>query len=228
LRIRELAIGDSRLRLLAHSKAKMTPAIEKRLGLFSILVLLGIGLLGIVIALVDLSGADSTSELWKQIKGTVSIIFLIFGILAMLLGLARVWSKYHRRLPHDHVYVRLGTSSIHGIGLFAITQIQKGTRIFYDDSEIVWFKKNSIDDLELTKEVAWLYKDFRVLKNGYYGCPKNFNLITPSWYQNHSDNPNTYWDDEYNLFALKDIEKDEELVIDYRTYSVNTFSNIIA
>jgi SET domain-containing protein len=45
-----------------------------------------------------------------------------------------------------------------------------------------------------------------------------FNVITPSWYLNHSDNPSAYSDDQYSFFALRDIEKGEELTLDYRTY----------
>ncbi|MDE3091068.1 MAG: SET domain-containing protein [Chloroflexota bacterium] len=204
----------------------MTPADEKRLEIFSTVLLLGAGLLGVLISILDLIGADYATEPWKWIKGAVPLILLAVGILAMLLGLARVWSKYKRRLPHDRVYVRLAPSSIHGVGLFAIARIKKGTRIFYDDSKVVWVEKRSIDELALPEEIVKLYTDFCIPKDGYYGCPKNFNLITPSWYLNHSDNPNAYRvGDEYSFFALRDIEKGEELTEDFRVFGINTFSN---
>ena len=42
-------------------------------------------------------------------------------------------------LPHEHVYVRLGASAIHGIGVIAIRHIPKGTNIFANDRvELVW------------------------------------------------------------------------------------------
>lgn|GEM_PF-6707766 len=204
----------------------MTPADEKRLEIFSTVLLLGVGLLGVLISILDLLGTGYENEPWKWIKGAVPLVLLAVGILAMLLGLARVWSKYKKRLPHDRVYVRLAPSAIHGVGLVAIARIKKGTRIFYDDSEIVWFEKRIIEGQGLTEQVVKLYKDFCIPKDGHYGCPKNFNLITPSWYLNHSDNPNAYSDDEYSFFALRDIEKGEELTQDYSAYGINTFSNM--
>jgi hypothetical protein len=52
------------------------------------------------------------------------------------------------KLPHSGVYARLGISGIHGVGVFAITRIPKGTYIFPDDDEeIIGFavRTRSID-----------------------------------------------------------------------------------
>lgn len=205
----------------------MTPADEKRLEISSTVLLLSAGLLGVLNSILDLLRADYANEPWKWIKGAVPLILLTVGILALALGLERVLRKHKKRLPHDRVYVRLAPSSTHGVGLFAIERIKKGTRIFYDDSEVVWVEKRIIDELELPEEIVKLYTDFCIPKDGYYGCPKNFNLITPSWYLNHSDSPNAYWDgDEYSFFALRDIEKGEELTQDYSAYGINAFSDI--
>jgi hypothetical protein len=35
-------------------------------------------------------------------------------------------------------------------------------------------------------------------------------------YLNHSDNPNTFIDEEFNLFTVRDINTDEELTVFYR------------
>jgi hypothetical protein len=179
---------------------------------------MGAGLLGVLISILDLIGADYENGPWKWIKGAVPLILLPIGILAVALGLERVLRKYKKRLPHDRVYIRLAPST-HGVGAFAIARIKKGTKLFNDDSEIVWFEKSVIADPDLSGEIIRLYEDFCISKGGYYGCPKNFNLLTPSWYLNHSDNPNAYSDDKYSFFALRDIEQGEELTLDYRNYT---------
>jgi hypothetical protein len=52
-----------------------------------------------------------------------------------------------------------------------------------------------------------LYEDFAVLKDGRYGCPRNFNQLTPAWYLNNSNSPNVRCDDHYDFFALRDIKE---------------------
>ena len=64
-----------------------------------------------------------------------------------------------------------------------------------------------------------LYDDFAIIKNDKYGSPRNFDLLTTSWYLNHSDNPNVAADKHYRFYALRDIKEGEELTVNYRTYS---------
>jgi hypothetical protein len=124
-------------------------------------------------------------------------------------------------LPHDNVYTRLQCSPIHGVGVFAICDIPKGTKIFHnDDSEIVWVDKAKIVNTKTDLELKRLYNDFCVLKKGKLGCPKNFNMLTVGWYINESkENPNVRCDDNYDFIAIRDIKKGEELTSDYSTYS---------
>jgi SET domain-containing protein len=128
--------------------------------------------------------------------------------------------KTRQNLPHYGVYTRLRPSSIHGIGVFAIQEIKKGTYVFPgDDYPVVWVKKEDL--IDIPKQIQQLYEDFAVVKdNGsLFGCPKNFNVLTVGWYMNHSDNPNVECDIEhdYDFFAIRDIHIDEELTIDYST-----------
>jgi hypothetical protein len=71
----------------------------------------------------------------------------------------------------------------------------------------------------LPKEIKRLYNDFCIKKNGKFGCPTNFNKLTPAWFLNHSNSPNVAADKDYRFFALKNIKKDDELTADYNTYS---------
>lgn len=84
-------------------------------------------------------------------------------------GLSRTvdkkWKEEEKVLPHEGVVTRLGISRLHGIGVFAIRQIQKGARIFLRDvDEMSWIKKDELGTL--SKRVQELYKDFAVLKDG--------------------------------------------------------------
>jgi SET domain-containing protein len=128
--------------------------------------------------------------------------------------------KAGKRLPHYRVYTRLGPSRIHGVGVFAIGKIKKGTLIFYgDDGEIVWVRKTRLRGLP--KEIRRLYEDFCIVaeKGRVYGCPRNFNSLTVAWFLNSSPCPNVRCDRNYRFFALRDIKQGAELTVDYATYN---------
>jgi SET domain-containing protein len=122
------------------------------------------------------------------------------------------------RLPHAGVYARLKPSRIDGVGVFAIRDIPKGMYVFSgDDDEMVWVDASTVNRLEA--EAKKLYRDFCVTRNGRFGCPRNFNLLTLAWYLNHSSKPNMAADENYNFYSTRRIRKGEELTVDYDTYS---------
>lgn len=127
--------------------------------------------------------------------------------------------RTHFPRPHDGVWTRLAPSKIHGIGVFAIRTIGKGTNVFFrDDSEMVWVEESELKQLPLA--IKKLYEDFGVFKNGRYGCPRSFNQLTPAWYVNdNSEDPNLHCDENYDFIAVRGIIQGEELTIDYSTYS---------
>jgi hypothetical protein len=122
--------------------------------------------------------------------------------------------------PHGLVYTRLGPSSIHGVGVFAIVNIPKGTYVFEpDDNPTVKITANEIE--ALPPSVRRLYEDFCVLKDREYECPTTFNQLTPSWYLNDSRTPNVAADSDLKFYATRDITAGEELTADYGSYSEN-------
>jgi SET domain-containing protein len=123
------------------------------------------------------------------------------------------------KLPHEGVFTRLGPSSLHGIGVFAILDIPKGTIIFGgDDSEMICVDKKQF--INVDPGLKKLYEDFCVIKGDEYLCPKNFNSLTVGWYLNESKkNPNVQCTDNYDFVAIRNIKKGEELTVDYSTYS---------
>jgi SET domain-containing protein len=128
-----------------------------------------------------------------------------------------------RRPPHRGVYVRLAPSPIHGVGVFAIRKIPKGTNIFPDDDEpIHWFRSRELR--RVSREIKRLYKDFCIIRDHgkSYGCPKSFNQLTPAWFLNEPEagkKPNVRADRGYNFYAIEDIQPGDELTVEYRTYS---------
>jgi len=129
----------------------------------------------------------------------------------------RRWKEEEVKLPHEGVMARLGRSPKHGVGVFAIRSVRRGTKIFSGDiDEMIWIKKEELG--RLPRKVRQLYEDFAVLKDERYGCPVSFNRLTPSWYSNHSKDPNVFCDENYDFVALRNIKPGEELTVDYSTY----------
>lgn len=128
--------------------------------------------------------------------------------------------------PHEQVYTRLKVSRIHGVGVFAILDIPRGTYVFEGDtSDIVWYDEKDLDLPHQPESVQKLYEDFCILKTEKgrrkLGCPANFNNMNSSWYVNYSDKPNLAFDEENGFYTLRDIQEGEELTVDYDTYSEN-------
>ena len=126
------------------------------------------------------------------------------------------------KLPHHMTYTRLKQSPIHGIGVFAIRKIPKGTIIFADDnSRQVRIDKQIVKGID--GELRKLYDDFCVITEKEYICPDSFNNLTISWYINEpmaGDESNVFCvGDDYDFIAARDIEEGEELTIDYSKYS---------
>ena len=136
-------------------------------------------------------------------------------------------SKISRRQlpPHHGVLVRLAPSKTHGVGVFAIRFILKGTYVFFgDNDELVWIKKAAVR--KTPREIQKLYRDFCVSRGDVYGCPDNFNHLTPAWYLNHSKKANVAADKEIRFYAVRDIRKGEELTADYSTYGDGSFRSL--
>ncbi len=128
--------------------------------------------------------------------------------------------------PHSNVYTRLRPSKIHGVGVFAIRPIPKGTLLFSSDEEICWIEGKEI--AKLPKTLRELYEDFCIIKDGRYGCPRNFNDLTMGWYLNDSTTPNIVVDEDYNLWAVRDIAEGEELTIDSSRFSEQPYRQLAA
>jgi hypothetical protein len=122
--------------------------------------------------------------------------------------------------PHCGVYARLAPSPLHGVGVFAVRPIKKGTKVFGDDDgALVPVKPSFI--ARLPSGLKRLYRDFCIIKRKgeIYLSPENFNLMTVSWYLNHSTQPNVRCDRNFNFYSLRHIKAGEELTVDYDSYN---------
>ena len=124
-------------------------------------------------------------------------------------------------LPHEQVYVRLGVSGIHGIGVFAIRPIPAGTDVFPgDDAPIVWVDRAAVEAAGPAERR--LYDDFGIRDGDRVGCPSSFNLLTPGWHLNRprrGEAANVAATPDFRMLACRDIAEGEELTVDYASFS---------
>ena len=110
-------------------------------------------------------------------------------------------------MMHEDIEVR--PSNIHGKGLFARKLIPKDTITWIIDFDAVAiyseeeYYKLSYEEQEEIYHFGWDYGDLTIL------------FLDDAKFENHSDNPNLKSYFSYEI-ALRDIQKDEELTVNYR------------
>ena len=126
-------------------------------------------------------------------------------------------------LPHAGVLTRLGLSAIHGIGVFAICPIAKGTRVFaHDEAHIRWVDAAALDLAALRPAERQLYQDFAIRRDGMLGCPTSFDQLTPGWYLNEPADGgagNVRLTGDFAVIADRDIREGEELTCRYASFN---------
>lgn len=122
------------------------------------------------------------------------------------------------RFPHDNVYVRLGCSGIHGVGVFAIKDIPENTEIFCGNtSKTVTVEQSVVEALD--EPIKQLYADFCALEDDIYYCPDSFNNLDVSYFLNESKEPNVTTPDGHCFYTAQNIKKGQELTVDYSIFS---------
>lgn len=123
--------------------------------------------------------------------------------------------KLYQHLVQD-VYCRLGVSTIHGIGVFALRDIPAGTAPL---KSMVSNKEIKFSRIELKKVPSSVRRHlamFCLVEKGRVFAPEiGMNAVNISIYLNHTKQPNLKFDDKDVLRAIRDIARGEELSIDY-------------
>ncbi len=114
-------------------------------------------------------------------------------------------------------YVALRPSAVHGIGVFAITDITRGCRDMFSNKGDNWIKLPFPDVDKLPQHSKELIETYCLYDNGNYFVPDyGFKLMDLVNYLNHSSSPNikSVNDGEY-FEAITDIPAGTELLINY-------------
>lgn len=104
----------------------------------------------------------------------------------------------------------LRPSKIEGIGVFANSNVKKGTIFPYDKKE----KRIKIKDVKKNKKLHWMCERYCVEEEKYYLCPTSFHKMHYLWFLNHSKKPNLVKGNRC-FVANKNIKKGGELLVDY-------------
>ena len=113
--------------------------------------------------------------------------------------------------------VILKPSAVAGIGVFALTDIQKGQRNIFSNDKSEWIKVSREEVAQLPLHSRALIENFCLYDEENYFVPEyGFKMMDLVVYLNHSDEPNIFSINEGEDFeALYDICAGEELFIDY-------------
>ena len=116
-------------------------------------------------------------------------------------------------------YVMIKPSPLHGIGVFAIRDIPKGTRNLFSQGVGEWIKLTIAEVEALPKHSRDLVENHCLFDEDYYYVPDyGFKLVDLVVYLNHSDTPNVISINEGEYFeATRDIAAGEELLLDHGT-----------
>ena len=122
----------------------------------------------------------------------------------------------------ENVYCRIKTSSISGVGVFAIRDIPENTDPFKTIKKTKWIEFNISELKHLRKETLEMIDDFYVIKKDgkVWVNEGGLNEMNISFFSNN--NPKSFnlktVDDGDTFITIRKIKKGEELTIDYSTY----------
>ena len=116
-------------------------------------------------------------------------------------------------------YVMIKPSPLHGIGVFAIRDIPKGTKNIFSQGVGEWIKVSKEEVDALPQHSKDLIENHCLFDEDHYFIPDyGFKLVDLVIYLNHSESPNVISLNEGEQFeALRDIATGEELLVDYGT-----------
>ena len=114
-------------------------------------------------------------------------------------------------------YVMIKPSRLHGIGVFAIRDIPKGTKNIFSKGVGDWIKVSKEEVDALPQHSKDLIENHCLFDEDFYFIPDyGFKLVDLVIYLNHSETPNVIsLNDGEEFEAIRDIASGEELLVDY-------------
>jgi SET domain-containing protein len=119
----------------------------------------------------------------------------------------------------NSTYVMIKPSPLHGIGVFAIRDIPKGTQNIFSKGVGDWIKVSKEEVDALPQHSKDLIENHCLFDEDFYFIPDyGFKLVDLVIYLNHSETPNVIsLNDGEEFEAIRDIAIGEELLVDYGT-----------
>jgi len=119
----------------------------------------------------------------------------------------------------ESTYVMIQPSPIHGIGVFAIRDIPKGTQDIFSQGFGEWIEVSREEVEALPEHSRALVENHCLFDEKSYFIPEyGFKMVDLVIYLNHSDTPNVISINDGERFeAIRDIAVGEELLVDYGT-----------
>lgn len=119
----------------------------------------------------------------------------------------------------ESTYVMIKASPVHGIGVFAIRDIPKGTQDIFSQGIGEWIEVSKEEVVALPKHSRDLVENHCLFDEKSYFIPDyGFKLVDLVIYLNHSNTPNVISINDGERFeAIRDIACGEELFVDYGT-----------
>ena len=119
----------------------------------------------------------------------------------------------------SQTYVMIKPSPLHGIGVFAIRDIPKGTKDIFSEGFGDWIKVSKEEVDALPTHSRELIENHCLFDEDSYFVPEyGFKLVDLVIYLIHSETPNVLsLNDGEQFEALVDIKAGEELLVDYGT-----------
>jgi len=119
----------------------------------------------------------------------------------------------------NSTYVMIKPSPLHGIGVFAIRDIPKGTSNIFSKGVGDWIKVSKEEVDALPQHSKDLIENHCLFDEDHYFIPDyGFKLVDLVIYLNHSETPNVIsLNDGEEFEAIRDIANGEELLVDYGT-----------
>jgi len=110
-------------------------------------------------------------------------------------------------------------STIAGYGLFASVPIKKGELISYEDvNDYLVLNRDTIEALMPEDQDFWWHFCYQVRDDAWFG-PRSREVIKRkmTFFENHSCDPTTWFNDDITMTARRDIDEGEEITYDYST-----------